>query len=74
MSPTKGPSQSHISPTEGDKTEVEKIREFKARMAENDLPRGGGAWKMMFEEFFEDRLKATDPLAWARRMRQKELD
>ena len=34
MSPTKGPSQSHISPTEGDKTEVEKIREFKARMAD----------------------------------------
>ena len=43
-------------------------------MADNQVDKEGGAWKLLFDEFVVDRLKQNSPMGWAREMRRRNIE
>ena len=48
----------------------EVLRAFVQEMAEKGADRRSDAWKLLFDEFALDRLKASSPTGWLREMRR----
>ena len=57
-----------------DTIDPEAMREFEKRMADHNVDKEGGAWKLLFDEFVVDRLKEKSPMGWAREMRRRNIE